>query len=942
MNPPRLTICCLLTLLLAGPLAALTPVRLTCEWLEQPLLVETATPCLGWELALGQSGSRQSAYQVLVAASPEEIAAFQTQEATPAAKGASTDKQLLWWNSGKVLSDQSQQVPYAGSNRLAGTTYYWTVRVWDENGKVSDWAPVHRFDRAPAPSVMTASWIGALTKAQANLPQGRDWHGPSFKQPKVKAAFEAINPLALRSIQLRKSFHLSQRPTKAMLYVSALGHGEVTLNGNRVGDAQFEPLWSDYDKTVYYSAYDLTGQLKPGEQVLGVLLGNGFYNSVGNRYRKLWVSFGPPTLFLQLHLTYADGSQSIIRSDESWHYALSPITFNDIFGGEDYDATLEQPGWDRPGFVPDSCWQPVVIQEAPKGQLTPSLAPPVKVMDNYPVQQLKRIKHGVYLLDMGQNLSGFPAIRVKGPKGAVVKLVVGELLSGDTAVSQKRSGGPHYYSYTLRGEGEESWQPRFSYYGYRFIQLEGADFLTPEPGSDLPVVTAVTSRFIHNSTYETGRFACSNNLFNQVYGLIHMAVKSNFQAVFTDCPHREKLGWLEQNHLNGPALFMTYDLAPVTPKMVRDMVDAQRPNGLIPSIAPEYVVFDRDFSDSPEWGVAGVMVPWLYYTHYGDIRMLEQAYPMMKRYVDYLGSCSKDGIVSHGLGDWYDYGPHAAGYSKNTPIALSATAHYYLGLTYVAKTAKLLGHKADAASYKALATAVKKAYNKTFFNPETNQYATGSQYANAVSIYLDLVPAKKRAAVLANLVANIKQNGYRLTTGDVGNRYLFMTLAENGLNDLMYTMQNHTDVPGYGYQVAYGVTTLTEQWDPKRGNSWNHFMLGQIDEWFYRSLAGLKPDPNRPGFQHFLVEPQPAGDLTWVEASYQSPYGLIDLRWERNDQRFQLDLQVPANCTARVKLPVSGKPVFTEGSAATITRSGLELGPGFHQLYIEYPLSLKH
>jgi len=921
MNTPRLFFCCLLILLLAGPLAALTPVRLVCEWQEQPLLVETVTPRLGWELALDETGTRQTAYQVLVATSPDFL----------------TTRQSVCWNSGNVASNQSQLVPYAGPTLLPGTTYFWTVRVWDENGQVSEWAPVHRFDRAPEPSAMTAFWIGALTRAQANLPQGRDWHGPSFKQPKVKAAFEAIDPLALRSIQLRKSFHLSQRPTKAMLYVSALGHGEVTLNGNRVGDAQFEPLWSDYDKTVYYSAYDLTGQLKPGEQVLGVLLGNGFYNSVGNRYRKLWVSFGPPTLFLQLHLTFPDGSQSVIRSDENWHYALSPITFNDLFGGEDYDATLEQTGWNRPGFVPDSTWKPVVVQEAPQGQLTPSQAPPVKIMDNYPVQQIKRIRPGVHLLDMGQNLSGFPAIRVKGPKGAVVKLVVGELLSGDTAVSQKRSGGPHYYSYTLKGQGEETWQPRFSYYGYQFIQLEGADYLTQEPGSALPLVTAVTSRFIHNATYENGRFACSNNLFNQVHDLIHMAVKSNFQAVFTDCPHREKLGWLEQNHLVGPALFMTYDLAPVVPKMVRDMMDAQRSNGLIPSIAPEYVRFDADFSDSPEWGVAGVMVPWLYYTHYGDSRVLEQAYPMMKRYVDYLGSRSEAGIVSHGLGDWYDYGPHAAGYSKNTPIALSATAHYYLGLTHVAKTAALLGHTADAASYVALATAVKTAYNNAFFHPETNQYATGSQYANAVSIYLDLVPANKRAAVLANLVANIKQNGYRLTTGDIGNRYLFMTLADNGLNDLMYTMNNHTEVPGYGFQVNFGVTTLTEQWDPRRGNSWNHFMLGQIDEWFYRSLAGLKPDPDRPGFQQFLVEPQPAGDLTWVEASYQSPYGLIDLRWERNDNRFQLELQVPANCTARVKLPGELTIQSKDKNTTEVRKDTATLNPGFYVIVRNHP-----
>lgn len=914
----RYTLLTLLMTVSAGVSVAATqgkglrPERLTCEWQEQPLLVETSAPRLGWELTLGSKGTRQSAYQVLVGTTPRLRASDKT----------------LCWNSGKVPSDQSQLVPYGGSPLAAGATYYWTVRVWDEHGKASVWAPVQRLDRAPSRLQLNAHWIGAITRTEAQLPQGRNWHVPSFKQARVQAAFDAINPLALRSIQLRRSFHLEQRPVKALLYVCALGHGEVSLNGKRVGEARFDPPWSDYDQTVYYSAYEVTSYLNTGEQVLGVLLGNGFYNCVGDRYRKLWVSFGPPTLFLQLYLTYADGRQEVIRSDEVWSYALSPITFNDIYGGEDYDATLEQPGWDAPGFTPDGTWHPVVIQEPPKGALTPNQAPSVKLMATYPVKNARRVRDGLHLLDMGQNLSGIPLIKVQGPKGSVIKLTVGELLAGDTAVSQRRSGGPHTYSYTLKGEGVECWQPHFTYYGYQYIQLEGADYLTQTPGSHRPVVFSVKSGFLHNSTRETGHFACSNELFNRIHELILLAMKSNFHAVFTDCPHREKLGWLEQNYLNGPGLFTNFDLAPVVPKLVRNMIDAQRTDGLIPSIVPEYTVFGDDFSDSPEWGMAGVMVPWLYYTWYGDTSVLQRAYPLMKRYMAFLESRSEGHLLSHGLGDWYDYGTHPAGFSKNTPIALSATAHYYLGLTHVARTATVLGHHADAETYRALANRVCEAYIAAFFHPETNQYATGSQYANAVSLYLDVVPADRRKAVLDNLVADIRRHGNRLTTGDIGNRYLFATLADNGLNELMYTMHNHTDVPGYGFQVAYGVTTLTEQWDPRRGNSWNHFMLGQIDEWFYQSLAGLKPDPERPGFQHFLVEPRPCGDLTWAEATYRSPFGLIDLRWERTGTHLTLFLTVPANCNARVRLPGVLTLQDLQGKPLAVYRDSLELGAG--------------
>ena len=628
------------------------------------------------------------------------------------------------------------------------------------------------------------------------------------------------------------------------------------------------------------------------------MLGNGFYNTVGQRYRKLWVSFGPPTLFFEMHIYYTDGSREIISSDGRWKYDLSPITFNDIFGGEDYDARLEQKGWDSPGFD-DRGWQPAVVQSPPKGVLRSQQVTGVKRMEEFGAVSMTKIDTS-YVLNMGQNLSGFPQIKVQGKKGQTVKLTVGETLHRETRlVSQRSTGAPHTYSYTLKGDGVEEWHPEFSFYGFQYIQIDGADVLSST--SDRPLIIDIKSCFIHNSARHIGHFESSNEIFNSAHSLIINAIKSNMQAVFTDCPHREKLGWLEQTHLNGHVLLYNFDLTRFYPKMMRDVADGQRNGGLIPSIVPEYVVFGDDFSDSPEWGSAGVIVPWLYYKFYGDNRLIEKHFDVMKQYVDYLGTKAENHILSHGLGDWYDYGEHAAGYSKNSPIEISATSHYYYVAHLTAQAAELLQKPQDFETYNTLAIHIKNAFNSRFFNPKTHQYANGSQFSNAVAIFMNIVEPQHKQAVLENLKADIRQRGYRLTTGGVGNRYLYMALALNGENELLYRMHNHEELPGYGFQVKMGVTTLTEQWDPNRGNSRNHFMLGQIDEWFYRIIAGIEPET--PGFKTFTVNPKPVGDLTYVNAFYETLYGTINVEWKRENGKFHLSVDVPVNTSATIILP---------------------------------------
>jgi len=713
-----------------------------------------------------------------------------------------------------------------------------------------------------------------------------------------------VDPLAKKSIMLRKPVSINKAIKKATVYISGLGHYELLINGTKIGNSEFAPLWSDYEKTVYYNTFEFKDQLQQGENVFGVTLGNGMYNVTGDRYIKFLVSFGPPTLFMKVKLEYEDGSEELIRSDDKWKWTESPITFNCIFGGEDYDANLEHAGWDKPEFN-DKNWKPVVVQEAPKGKLSAQMTTPVKIQKQYEVKETYEPVDGVYVMDMGQNLSGFPSIKVKGEKGQVVRLIVGEHMKGDSTVGQGRTGGPHYYQYTLKGEGEEEWQPKFSYYGYQFIQVENANVPGKDNHPDWPTIVDIKSNFIYNDLDVIGGFESSNDIFNQAHILINNAIKSNMHAVFTDCPHREKLGWLEETHLNGPGLFYNYDLTHFIPKIMQDMEDAQWENGLVPNIAPEYVVFGGDFTDSPEWGVAALVLPWMYYEHYGDDALIYDYYDMMKRYVDYLSTTADGHIVSHGLGDWYDYGDHAAGYSKNSPISLSATAHYYFGANLLAKSAEMTGNESDYQTYQLLADEIKAAFNYEFFDEETQQYGTESQYSNAIPIFLDMVDEKHREGVLQNLVKDIEQRGNRLTTGDVGNRYLFQALARNDLNDVMYDMHNHYDTPGYGFQIQFGLTTLTEQWDPRKGNSWNHFMMGQIEEWFYRSLAGIVPDPENPGFKHFFLQPEIVGDMTHARAQTRSLYGDISSNWEKKDGKLRYEFTIPPNSQATVVLPAA-------------------------------------
>ena len=733
-----------------------------------------------------------------------------------------------------------------------------------------------------------AQWIGAITRQQAHIPEGRYYQGAVLKES--KSLWAKADTLSRRSIILRRSFKPWKTIKKAELRICGLGFYELTINNKKVGDAEFAPLWSDYDKSIFYNLYDVTSYLQLGDNEIRVLLGNGFYNEQGGRYHKLRISFGPPTLKFFLYVIYENGMRERLLSDENWEWAPSPIVFNSIYGGEDYDARIEP-----------TDWKPVVIQEAPKGLLRKQIAKPVKIMEQFPVKKTLR-KDSLMVLDMGQNLAGYPEITVSGKPGQYLKITPAETLTPEGLCNQKQTGRPHYYTYILKGEGKETWHPRFSYYSYRYLQIEG----------DIKVLKDIKSCFIYNSALRIGEFECSNPLINDTHKLIDRAIRSNWQAVWTDCPAREKLGWLEQDWLNGEALVYNYDAQSMIEQTMQNIVDAQHEDGSMPEIAPEYTQFTgswaKPFQESPEWGGAIIALPMLYWQHYGDLSLAREYYEPMKRYINYLASQDSAYILKMGLGDWYDYGPGRAGFSQNTPMPLVATAHYYQWMCYMYVLAKQLGKRDEAYAFNQRAENIRQAFNREFYDAKRKTYGTGSQCSLALPLYLKLVPEKDYQAVLQNLIKDIHAHGDRLTTGDVGNRYLFYTLAKNGHRELLYKMLNHYDVPGYGYQIKKGQTTLTEQWNPDHGASMNHFMMAHIENLLIPDLLGIQRNGD-------LIEiaPHPVGDLTWCKGSTMSAQGKVSVSWKIKKDKFIMDIDIPEGGFADVYMPYSDRAESIQG-----------------------------
>jgi alpha-L-rhamnosidase len=893
--------------------------QLNCAYRNNPIGIDVLSPGLSWKLQSAKHNIMQTGYQIVVSSSLSNL-----------------NKNIGdVWDTKKVKSGQSIQIEYKGKKLLSSKTYYWKVRVWDNFGNKSSWSASAFWQMG---LLNTADWKGAKWIAYEKL---ADSNINSLPTDGKKDKFSGNNILPM----FRKGFTVTKTIKKATAFISGLGHFEMSLNGAKIGDDFLAPGWTKYDKEALYLTYDLTKQLKKGENAIGVMLGNGFYYipPVKERYRKLKVAYGYPKMICRLLIEYTDGTIANIISNQSWKTAPSPITFSSIYGGEDYNANLEQKGWNLAGFN-DRKWKSSLLVDGP--ELNAQKEEPVKIFENFSPQHINPVAHGELVYDMGQNASAIIELKVRGKKGDTVRITPAELLKADGSVTQKNIGSPSYFTYILKGDGLETWRPKFFYTGFRYLQVKGAVPSGKANQSNKTVIENLKALHIRNAAEQVGKFSSSNELFNKTFSLIDWAVKSNMVSVFTDCPHREKLGWLEELHLMGSSVRYNYNAAPLFKKALQDMKNSQLASGLIPEIAPEYVKFEWGgdmFRDSPEWGSSGILMPWYLYQWYGDKQAMVDYYPMMQRYINYLGTKANNHILSQGLGDWYDLGPKPPGVSQLTPMGVTGTAIYYYDLKILEKMATLLGKKADAIAYVKLGLEVKNAFNNKFFDAKSNQYATGSQTANAMAVYMELVEEKHKNAVIENLVKDIRDRKNSLTAGDIGYRYVLRVLEDAGKSDVIFDMNSRSDVPGYGIQLAKGATALTESWAALPTVSNNHFMLGHLMEWLYSGVGGIRQAENSIAFNHIKIEPEVVGDLTSADVRYNSPYGKISCRWEKTDQTFTLEVNIPVNTKATIYFPVLPKYEISEENNSAFTDAGIEagkakvaLGSGYYKFNLKY------
>ena len=862
---------------------------LRCEYRTNPLGIDIAAPRLSWTAASSVRGRRQTAFQILVASSPEKL----------------TPQDADVWNSEKVASDRSAHIAYAGTPLVSETAYYWTVRCWDKDGAPSPWSQTAEWTTGLlSPADWTAQWIGSDVPLREGLPI------------------------------FRKVFRVEKPIRRAIVSVCGMGHYELFLNGQKIGDRFLDPAWSTAEKTVYYTTYDITTLLKDGGNVFGIMLGKGFYNTEGDRRIHGVKTNRPLTLILQARLIYDDGSGERVVSNADWKTAPGPILHDAILGGTDYDARRLPSGWLSAEFD-DGEWRPARQMQGPSGLLRASESPPMQVLETFKPVRIDQPEPGIFVYDFGQNASAKPQLRITGKAGQTVRLMPAEQRHGQTGrandgagrVNQAGVGQPNYWQYTLARDSQETWSPAFNYSGFQYIEVTGAVPAGTDDPNGLPVIDELLSLHVRNASPPAGVFECSEPLFNDIYRLVDWAVRSNMAHVLTDCPHREKLGWLEVSYLMGPSIAYGYDIASLQSKIARDIRDAQDDDGTIYTVAPNYPAFDGGFRYTPEWGAAGVLVPWLLYQWYGESQALEDNFQMMRRFVDLMHKTADGLIPRPGLGDWYDYGHgRNPGASQFTPPELTATAIFYHCTDVVAQAAAVLGRTQDAAEYAALAGKIKEAFNERFFNGTDEYKNNGScQTANGMALALGLVATEHRPSVLQKLAEELRLRNHQQTSGDIGFRYLLEALLDGGQSDIIAAMTRRETLGSYGGIVKQGWTSMPEAWDVNLNSSLNHCMLGHIQQWFWQGLAGIRPDPEGPGFKRIIINPQTVGTLTAARGAYRSMYGMIESDWRKTEHTMTLNVVIPANTTARIHLPTTDAAKVKESEQPLSEAAGLRV-----------------
>ena len=838
-------------------------VRMKTEYQINPIGIDEKTPVFSWNVETDKNNWYQDSYRILVSDNMEEL----------------QKNNANMWDSMEIADKTMVNIVYKGLPLESAKIYYWKVIVTaDKETAESD---IAKFETAFFDiGRFAGKWIGEVNNEEHHI--------------------------------YRKTFTLDKKISKARAYICGLGQYELMINGNKVSNYVLTPGWTNYDKTCLYNVYDITDMLNEKDNALGVLLADGMYNIPGHKGRYAYFprTYGLAKFLLQLEITYEDGEVLKVVSDENFKKKTGPLRYCCIYGGEEYDASMYPKDFSTAGYIENEEWEPADVVDAPKGKLSVQRNLPLKVMQIMQPVSVKEVKPGFYMYDLGKNFSGWVRIKVKAKSCAAgnrIKMKPGEILKDDGTPNQKVTGKNYSWDYYMNDETEQEYAPKFTYTGFRYLQVEGAiPAELANPDEEGPVIESLTGEFIYPEMELMGEFKCSNDLYNKIHGIITQAMLSNMKSVLTDCPHREKLGWLEQSHLIGPAIMYNYDVHNLYEKIEGDMADAQHEDGLVPDICPEYITefvkWHYGYLDSPEWGSACVINPWYMYKKYGDIAIFERNYDTMKKYVDYLTSKTHHNVLHHGLGDWLDIGPMVP-YSQNTPVPVIATTIYYYDLSIMVRVAKLLGKEDDEKKYKDLMEKVFEEYNLQFLDDQTNRYANGSQAAQALSLMVGLVPKEREEKVLEMLVKDITVRGYVTTAGDVGHPFVTAALTTYDKSEIMNEMMKVTDKPGYGYQVKCGATTLTEEWDgpdPERPHaSQNHFMLGSGEEWFYSGLGGIQCVRSDLPFDEFIIAPYIASNVDEVNVWHMHPYGKIAVDWVRNDDKSaKINIEIPAGTKA--------------------------------------------
>ena len=857
-----------------------------CELLTSPQGIDLPAPRLSWEITSDERNIRQTAYRILVASSPEKLNA--------------DDGDL--WDSQNVKSNASVNVPYGGKTLESRTICYWKVKVTTNQGS-SEWSETAFWSMGLMnPADWQAKWTGL----------DQSFNGDVLDQRNTRLAARYF----------RKEFDASQKPVNATIYISGLGFYKLDINGKTVGNQEFSPTPTDYSKVVKYNTFDVTNELAQGKNAIAVTLGNGRYFSMrqpGVRH------FGFPKMILQLELTYSDGSKQIVVSDDSWKVtANGPIRANNEFDGEEYDATMEISRWNATGFD-DSKWLQAELVQAPEGKLEAQRNLNMKIMETIQPVSISQPKPGMYILDMGQNMVGWVSMKVKGKAGDKVKLRFSEVLQDDGTLYLANIRGALVSDiYTLKGSETELFEPIFTYHGFRFVEITGY------PGT--PTVDDFEGKVLQDEMEITGQFETSNQTLNQIYKNAYWGIRGNYRGMPTDCPQRdERMGWLGDRAVGSHGESFIFGNNNLYAKWLDDIAQAQREDGSIPDVAPNYWSI---YSDNMTWPGAFLIIANMLYEQFGNQEPIVKHYYSMKKWISYMREkYMKDNIMlKDTYGDWCmpPESPeliHSKDPARKTDAAVLGTTFYYRMLVLLERFANILNKPADAKAFADEAVVVKNSYNEKFFDRETAQYSNNTVTANLLSLCYGMVPEGFDDKVFQNIVDKTeKEFEGHVSTGLVGIQWLMRGLSDRGRADLAFRIATNRDYPSWGFMIEHGATTIWELWngntaDPAM-NSHNHVMLlGDLIVWFYEYLAGIQNAPGSVAFEKIVMRPYPVDGLDYVKTSYQSLHGLIKSHWQKNGSSFQWEITIPGNTIATVYLPATDKAQVTEsGQKASIAK----------------------